>query len=323
MRASRLVSLLLLLQTRGRMTAAQLATELEVSVRTIYRDLDALSTAGVPVYTEAGPNGGCRLVDGYRTRLTGLTEQEAEALFLGGVPGPVAQLGLGTVLAAAQLKVLAALPPELRSRARRVQERFHLDAPGWFRAADDVPQLALLAEAVWDDRRVTVRYQRRDRAVTRTLDPLGLVLNGGVWYVVARHRGALRTYRVSRMRAVRPRDERFVRPTGFLLAEHWDASQDQFEEALLHFEIDARLSANGMRRIRNALERAPARLVLASAPPPDPDGWTRVRIPAEGFGHATATVMALAPDIEVLGPADLVAWVAATSAAMAARHARS
>src|SRR5689334_20871501 len=167
------------------MTADQLAEELEVSARTIYRDVEALSEAGVPIYADRGPLGGIRLVDGYRTRLTGLTTQEAEALFLSGLPGPAAELGLGTVVAAARLKVLAALPPELRSRATRLSQRFHLDAPGWFQSAEAVPHLAALAAAVWDDHTVRLAYDRGDRTVERTVAPLGLVLKGGVWYLVA------------------------------------------------------------------------------------------------------------------------------------------
>ena len=178
MRASRLVNLLLLLQSRGGMTAAQLAEELEVSIRTIHRDVEELSAAGVPIFAERGPLGGIRLVDGYRTRLTGMTADEAEALFLSGLSGPAAQLGLGTVVAAAQLKVMAALPPELRSRASRLVQRFHLDAAGWFQANEEVPHLATLSTAVWEGRAVAVDYDRGDDVVSRTLGPLGL--DGGV-----------------------------------------------------------------------------------------------------------------------------------------------
>ena len=141
MRASRLLSLLLILQSRGRMTARELADEFEVSIRTIYRDMDALSASGVPVYADRGPDGGYSLLEGYRTQLTGMSAEEADSLALAGMPGSAAELGLGRVLAAAQLKVQAALPTELAERSRRIAERFHLDAPGWFREADHVPTL--------------------------------------------------------------------------------------------------------------------------------------------------------------------------------------
>src|SRR6185436_13516526 len=185
MRASRLVSLLLVLQNRGQLTAAELARELEVSERTIFRDVEALAAAGIPIYAERGPHGGVRLVDGYRTRLTGMTQDEAGALFLSGVPGPAAELGLGTVMAAARLKVLAALPPELRSRASRLVERFHLDVTGWFQTGEEAPLLGVLSEAVWESRAIDIAYDRGDRLVARRLLPLGLVLKAGIWYVVA------------------------------------------------------------------------------------------------------------------------------------------
>src|SRR5580692_2108073 len=149
MLASRLLSILMLLQTRGRMSATELAAEFEVAVRTIHRDIDQLSAAGIPVYAERGRNGGFRLRDGYRTTLTGLTRPEAEALFLTGLPGPAEQLGLAGILSSARLKLMAALPANIQEGAERIAARFHLDATGWFRGADLLPSLRLLAEATW------------------------------------------------------------------------------------------------------------------------------------------------------------------------------
>jgi predicted DNA-binding transcriptional regulator YafY len=251
-RASRLVSLLLLLQQHGRMTAAELAETLEVSERTIYRDLEALSAAGVPVYAEPGRNGGCQLIDGYRTRLTGLTKKEAEALFAAGVTGPVGQLGLGTVLGAAQLKLLAALPQELATSASSAHQRFHFDAPGWFRAGRNEPHLAVLASAVWDERRVVVEYRHPEStdAVVRTLEPLGLVSKAGVWYLVARRDGELRTYRVSRVQSVDVADETFVRPEDFDLPRYWAESVASFEAVTPPVRVVLRATAAGYDALR-------------------------------------------------------------------------
>ena len=312
--------MLLLLQTRGRMTASALARELEVSVRTIYRDLGALSEAGVPVYAEPGPNGGCQLVDGYRTRLTGLTGPEAEALFLGGVPTAVGQLGLGTVLAAAQLKVLAALPPELRSRAARVQERFHVDAPGWFRRPDDVPALPALAEALWSERRVDVRYERGSRVVSRVLDPLGLVLKGGTWYLVARTKGEVRTYRVSRVQRVSLRDEQFERPVGFDLAAHWESAAAGFEVVRNRVEVEARVTPFALGRLGEALEPGAAQTALDSAQGPDAEGWTTVRFKVEHVDYAHDMLLRLGAGIEVMSPPALRARLASTANALAAQY---
>ncbi|MER6052653.1 WYL domain-containing protein, partial [Streptomyces sp. NPDC001793] len=232
MRADRLLALLLLLQNRGRMTAGELAAELEVSVRTVYRDIEALGASGVPVRTDRGPDGGYRLMDGYRTRLTGLTDAEAGALFLAGAPGPARDLGLGAVLATAQLKVQAALPAELAERTRRIQDRFHLDAPAWFRDADPVDHLAPIARAVWEQRVLRTHYRRWRGEVHRELRPLGIVLKGGIWYLVAQVDEAVRTYRIARFLAVDLTDEGFARPAGFDLAAYWAESARRLESTL-------------------------------------------------------------------------------------------
>src|SRR5215208_1522243 len=241
MRASRLLSILLLLQTRGRMTAQALADELEVSVRTVYRDVDSLSAAGVPVYADRGPDGGYQLLDGYRTRLTGMTADEAEALFLAGIPGPAAELGLGTVVAAARLKVLASLPTELRARASRLVERFHLDAAAWYHADEPVPFLGPLSEAVWESQRIEIGYNRGDKTVDRILDPLGLVLKAGVWYLVAAADGQPRTYRVSRVARVASLDERFERPESYDLGAFWTESSAAYERDTPRIDVTLRL----------------------------------------------------------------------------------
>jgi predicted DNA-binding transcriptional regulator YafY len=237
MRATRLVSLLLLLQTRGQLTAADIAERLEVSVRTVHRDVESLAAAGVPVEAVRGPAGGYRLAGGYRTRLTGLTADEAEALFAAGMTGPAAELGLGGELATARLKVLAALPSELQERAARAQRLFHLDARGWFRAEDSVPHLPSLAALVWRGCRARIRYREGARVVQRTIDPLGLVLKAGAWYLVAHRVAGMRVYRVSRIVSVRPLEDACERPDGFELAAYWQEWSRSFEQSLPRVDV--------------------------------------------------------------------------------------
>jgi len=323
MRASRLLSLLLLLQTRGRMTAQELAGELEVSMRTVYRDVDSLAAAGVPVYADRGPTGGYQLVDGYRTRLTGLTAGEAESLSLAGMPGPAAELGLGSVLAAAQLKLMAALPPELRSRAGRIAECFHLDAPAWFQDADRPEHLAAVADAVWNQRRIRVRYERWRGEVARQLEPLGVVLKGGIWYLVARASegvGDARTYRVSRILALEVLDERFERPAGFALAEYWQSWLGQFEARVYRLEVDVRMSPRGLSMLPYLIEPFVARAALASAGPADGDGWVRATVRVESVRHGVVQLLQFGAEAEVLGPAELRHEMAEAAAALARRY---
>jgi predicted DNA-binding transcriptional regulator YafY len=320
MRASRLVSLLLLLQTRGRMTAAELARELEVSVRTVHRDVDALAEAGVPIYAERGPHGGVRLVDGYRTRLTGMTGEEAEALFLSGLPGPAAELGLGTVVTAARLKVLAALPPELRARASRLVERFHLDAAGWFQAGEEVPQLPVLAECVWETRRIEIDYTRADQTVNRKVEPLGLVLKGGVWYLIGRTEDQIRTYRVSRISRATPTEERFERPEEFDLAAYWAESSAAYEREAPRLELVVRVRQDRMGLLRSFVGRS----AVAGAErlgEPDGDGWVRLKLRVEWPDEAPRTLLGMGPDLEVIEPAGVRERLAELARETVARYA--
>ncbi|MER7013086.1 WYL domain-containing protein [Saccharopolyspora sp. NPDC000359] len=321
MRADRLLTLLLLLQNRGRMTAPELAAELEVSVRTVYRDVEALGAAGVPVCADRGPDGGYRLLDGYRTRLTGLTDAEAGSLFLSGAPGPARDLGLGAVLATAQLKVQAALPAELAERTRRIQDRFHLDAPGWFRDADEVPHLAEIARAVWEQRVLHAHYRRWNGEVHRELHPLGIVLKGGIWYLVARAEEAIRTYRISRFLDVRTTGATFTRPAGFDLAASWAESSRRMEASMVRGTARLRISPTAQQLLPAQFGTKGAR-ALAESGPPDEHGWVEVDLPVEKTAVAVHDVLRLAAHAEVLAPPELRAAVAEAVTTLAARYAR-
>jgi predicted DNA-binding transcriptional regulator YafY len=320
-RASRLVSLLLLLQTRGQLTAGELARELEVSERTVHRDVEALSASGVPIYAERGPHGGIRLVDGYRTRLTGMTGEEAEALFLAGLPGPAAELGLGTVVAAAQLKVLASLPPELRARASRLVERFHLDAGEWFHANEPVPYLAALSDAVWNSTRIAIEYDRGSGPARREIEPLGLVLKAGIWYVVAgTDGGQVRTYRISRVVGAELDDERFERPAGFDLAGYWADAAEAFEREAPRIAIDVRVRPDRLDQLRTAVGHG-AMEAAESLPETDPEGWLRLRLRLDWPDEAPVVMLRAGRWVEVLGPPEVRARVASTARAIAERYA--
>jgi predicted DNA-binding transcriptional regulator YafY len=306
MRATRLVSLLLLLQTRGQLTAAEISSALEVSVRTVHRDVESLSAAGVPVEAVRGPAGGYRLAGGYRTRLTGLTADEAEALFAAGIPGPAAELGLGGELAAARLKVLAALPHELQERATRASRLFHLDTRGWFRAEDTVPHLPALASAVWSGHRVRLRYREGGRVVQRTVDPLGLVLKGGAWYLVAHRSAGMRVYRVSRVASVRPLEAELRRPRDFELRRFWDEWSRDFEQRLARVQVTVRVHED----VRRFLPGEPA---IAE------DGTAVVWF--SHLGDAYRELLRFGSQVEVLEPAELRDRIAATGREVASLYA--
>ncbi|MET9825439.1 YafY family protein [Streptomyces sp. NPDC006349] len=309
MRAARLIKMVLLLQSRPSMTAAELARELEVSERTVTRDAQALSEAGVPVYAERGRAGGYRLVGGYRTRLTGLARGEAEALFLSGVPGALREMGLEDAASAARLKVSAALLPSLRDASRTAAQRFHLDAPNWFREPRPPELLPAVADAVWDDRRIAARYRRGRSEVVRELEPYGLVLKAGVWYLCARvaqcDDGPYRVYRIDRFTAVEAGAERFTRDSGFDLPAFWAERAEEFARSILRAEAVVRLSERGVRALAHAVDGPSAREALDAAGGPDADGWVTVTLPVESEEVAHAQLRGLGPEVEVLAPAAL------------------
>jgi predicted DNA-binding transcriptional regulator YafY len=300
-RASRLVSFLLVLQTRGQLTAEELADRLEVSERTVQRDAQALAAAGVPIVSVRGPAGGYRLERGYRTKLTGLDAAEAEALFV----GPAAELGLGRELAAARLKLLASLPADLQERAGRAARLFHVDTRGWFREEDRVPHLPVIAGALWRGRRLDIRYREGAAVVSRRLDPLGLILKAGVWYLLAQRRGEERAYRVSRIVSARERAEPCTRPRDFDLAAAWARRAEAFERGRTHVEVTVRVSRGRLRYLRTTrvIEDGDRPAVVAQY---------------DDLDHALRALLAFGPDAEVLAPRRLRRRIAAAAAATAA-----
>ncbi|MEO3749523.1 WYL domain-containing protein [Streptomyces sp. B6B3] len=319
MSAGRLLSVLLLLQSRGRMSARGLADELGVSVRTAYRDVARLQAAGVPLYAEPGRGGGYQLVDGYRTRLTGMSEGEARALLLAGLPGPAADLGLAAEVTAARLKLLAALPPGPREEAARTAAVFHLDAPGWYREPEPAPSLPLFVDAVLTQRAVDVHYRRwrAPQEVRRRLRPYGLVLKSGVWYLVAAARSRTATYRVTQVLDAVLSDERFDRPADFDLGAYWASYLEDFQARRFTGTATVRLSPRGRRRLPDNVPPEVVRAVEATATAVGDDGWVEAVIPTESAEHACGELLRLGVDVEVVAPAGLRQAMADTVGALA------
>lgn len=319
MRASRLLSLQMLLETRGRMSATALADVLEVSVRTLYRDVDQLSAAGVPIYAERGRHGGFALLPGWKTTLTGLTPSEAQAVFLSGLPGPAQDLGLGGDVEGARLKLLAALPAGWRDDAQRVSARLHLDPVDWYRESEPTPHLTAVAAAVWNGHQIRMRYESWTDTVERTVSPLGLVLKAGVWYLVAlpvatavakaapgtgTAQGGPRTYRVSSIRAATALATPVRRPARFDLPGYWAASIQRFEAEIYTGHAQVLATPAGLQGLR-ALSSAVARAVAAAKPSRRADGRVAVTLPIESVEHACGQLMRLSPRVEVLRPVAL------------------
>lgn len=303
MRADRLLAILLLLQRGGKMTAGQLARRLEVSERTIYRDLEALGAAGVPVYAEPGRGGGIRLVEGYRTDLSGLSLSEAELVPLLGLSGAFAGIALGSSLRRAETKLLMSLGEDQRRRAEVAQKRIHVDLQRWWDHAEAVPHLAAVADAVLAGRRLRITYRRGQDAseVRRRLDPLGLVVQGGTWYLVASAgRGEPRIYRISRIAGVEVIDETAEHPDGFDLRDFWAQRKEEFHMTRPGYRVKVRARGHALRTLLggrwwDAVVEEPA----------GTDGWATVAVSVETKWTARDRMLALGAGAEVIEPAEL------------------
>lgn len=321
MQASRLLSILMLLQSHGRLTAPALARTLEVSPRTILRDIDQLSAAGVPVWGEPGRTGGFQLREGWSTKLTGLTEPESQALLLAGLPAAATDLGLGRAAASARLKMVASLPAEWRQQADRVGARLHIDPVDWYRRSEASEHLRALANAVWNAQRVAVRYESWRGAGERELEPLGLVMKAGTWYLAARTSGqdTVRTYRISAVKSLRPLPSRFRRPRQFDLAAYWEASIRRFESDLRPLQAVVSVSPRALEWLRN--ERHP--FVPDAAGATSRPGWTTVQLPIESLDHGARRLLSYGSEVEVLAPPALRQRVRDELAAVQARYAHA
>ena len=319
MRADRLLSLALLLLARGVATARSLAAELEVSVRTVYRDLAALSASGVPIVTEAGPGGGCRLMDGYRFPLRGLRPDEAEALLILGVPAALRDLGLAGALTAAhrQIRVTSGLAGGLTTGTL-----VHLDMPRWFGGQEEVPCLRDLARALRLGRTLAIRYPPADRE-PRVVGPLGLVNKAGTWYLVAEYLvadgGGVRVFRGGRVSAAQVLPEPFERPADFELAAFWARWSAEFEASRPRLQVRLAASPRALAAFGEVFGAA-AQPALEAAGPPDQDGWQVVTL---SFEHERAAMHRLAGfgnQVEVLGPPSVRAELLATARSILGRY---
>ena len=302
MRADRLFSIVLLLQSHRNLTARDLAGRLEVSERTIHRDMEALSGAGIPVIAERGAGGGWSLLGEYRTNLTGLNEAEIRSLFAIKPSRLLADLKMEKAAEAAFLKLRAALPPSYRQGAEYARQRIYVDVGGWNRSEEPVPRLHLLQEGIWQERKLKMKYERGGcEPVERLVDPLGLVAKGAVWYFVAAVEGNVRSYRVSRVLKVELTDMPSIRPIDFDLALFWEQSAEKFRSQLPRYQAIVRVRPEILPRMPYAGRFARVEQVFE----PEADGWVRVSMRFDVEEMACEYALGFGSQLEVLEPASL------------------
>ena len=301
MRADRLLSLLMLLETRGKLTARQLAEELEVSERTIYRDIVALSTSGVPIYTEDGPGGGISLVESYRTDLTGLNTREVHALAMLNIPEPLVKLGVGQELKAAMRKLSAALPSTSRENEARTRQRIHLDAAWWFEPEEPVPHLHTIQQALFQEHKLHLIRREFRTSVEQTFEPYGLVAKSNTWYLVAGGLDHIRVIRVSKISAAQILAEKFEYPQDFNLPSFWKSWCADFKKDRLIFSVTARVFPELIEHLPSIFGEHTDQ-ILMQADEPDEHGCVILTLPFESFEVARARILSLGRAIEVLEP---------------------
>jgi predicted DNA-binding transcriptional regulator YafY len=313
MKADRLLSVLLLLQARGRATERELAERLEVSQRTIHRDLEALSAANVPVVALRGSQGGWELSEGWRTQVPGLDANELRALVMA-QPRVLGHPRLRAAAESALNKLMASLPGSMREEAAVMRERMHVDAAGWWESGEDVTGLPQVQDAVMRGQKLTFDYTRADGEFgARTVDPLGLVAKGSTWYLVARTPNGMRTFRVSRMREVTVLATGFKRPKRFDLAEHWKHSMTELEGKRRGYPVVLAVKEGAAKRLMGWLRATPSEDGNSAAPG---DGWTAMRVEFEDLGQARFMVMGLGARARVMKPLELRQAVAEEIGAM-------
>jgi len=304
MRADRLLSLMILLQTRQKMTAEELATELEVSKRTIYRDIEALCIAGVPVYADLGPGGGYALLDSYRTSLTGLNENEIQALFMLTIPGPISDLGVSQQLKAAILKLTSSFTNEHSEHTDFLRQRLHLDAASWFQTEEPVPHLKIIQEATWQDRQLELSYRRRSGMMSkRIVSPYGLVAKASVWYLVAATDKGMRVYRVSRVESAQMTQTHFARTQDFELAKFWTDWVCEYQASLPKYPVILRVAPEMIPVLPSILgDDIQARVEQAQT---DSKGWRVVKHTFERIEEAQTYLLGMGSSVDVIAPKEL------------------
>ena len=313
MKADRLLSALMLLQAKGRVTSRELSERLEVSQRTVHRDMEALSAARVPISALRGAQGGWQLEQGWRTHVPGLDEAELRALLMT-QPRALSDPGMRAASERAFGKLMAALPSKMREQAAAMSERLHVDPAGWRASTEDLSMLPIVQDAVARNCKLTFDYTRADgESAPRTVDPLGIVAKGTTWYLVARAPNGMRTYRISRMQAATPLATTFERPVNFKLASHWESSAKEFQEQRKHFDAIVSADLKAAQSLRGWCVTSP---IEGKPPEPVRKEWVTLKVRFEDEEQARFILLGFGPRAHVVEPVSLRERILADASAI-------